>query len=311
MLDTRPNAENPLNRLAIGTILALAVVTFACNGDSTTTPAPSPSTTMTAEPTPAATTATPTATAEPTETATATASENPTGTATAEPTETPTPTGTVPGPIETLEPDPDAEAYADALVFDAAAMGEGWTLESRDDFSDSLTEGFEYDTEACNTVTNTLGQADDISVASRLGQAAADYNGPIGDDQTATIELEINVLDDEDAATNAAALLGQVAESDLLIQCFEDVFAVEVPDVDVTVERLESSTGLPGPGGSGAFRVVLTDGEDELAFTSEFYIWQAGASWISLEFSGDELSPDTVRAAMDALQERLDANPAP
>ncbi len=88
------------------------------------------------------------------------------------------------------------------------------------------------------------------------------------------------------------------------------MFAVEVPDVNVTVERLDPSTALPGPGGSGAFRVVLTDGEDELAFTSEFYIWQAGASWISLEFSGDELSPDTVRAAMDALQQRLDANPA-
>lgn len=316
-----------MKRLVLGLILALAALPLACSGDSTPTPAPTSSVTGTATPSATAsatttstetttTTVEPTASSTATETASETASPEPSETPseTATKTETPRPTGTVVGPIETLEPDPDAEAYADALVFDASAMGEGWTLKSRDDFSDSLTEGFEYDTDACNSVTNTLGQADDISVATRLGQSAADYTGPIGDttqDQSGTIELEINVLNDEGAASDAAALLGQVAESDLLEQCFKDVFATELPDADVTLERIEPSVDLPGDGGVGAFRILLKDGEDELTFASEFYIWHTGSSWISLEYNGDIVSPETVKAAMAALQERLDANAAP
>lgn len=330
--------ESLLKSFVLGSILLMASALLACNGDSTSTPAPTASATSTVT---ASATATPTGTSSATVTATVTAAptltatESPTATPTAsetaspEPSETPTetatetptprPTGTIPGPIDTPEPDPEADAYAHALVGAMTEnLGTGWSINDTDDFSGSLTEGFEYDTDACNEMTNTLGQADDLTMLAGIGKAAVSYQAPVEpgidpalDVRQPDVNIEIQVLNDESAAHDAAALIGEVLLSDRLLECFGDVFRTETPEAKVTIERRDPEVAAPENGYAGAYAVTLVDGEDTLNFVSNVYILQVGSTWLTVELSAEIHAPATAKAAMDALTAALATTPAP
>lgn len=268
----------------------------------------------TAEPT-----ATPAQTGTPPETATLEPTGTPSPTATATATKSPAPTGTISGPIDTPEPDPEADAYAHALVDTLTGkLGTGWSINNTDDFSNSLTEGFEYDTDACNEMTNTLGQADDITMLTGIGRAAVDYQAPVDpgvdpalDVRQPDVQFEIQVLNDESAAHDAAALVGEVLLSDRLLECFGDIFDTETPDAEVTIERRDPEAAVPENGYAGAYSVTVVDGEDTLSLVSNVYVLQFGSTWVTIQLSSEVPVPATAQAAMDALTAAFESTPAP
>jgi len=244
--------------------------------------------------------------AEPTETSTA----EPTETGTEEPTETPTGEPTT---VETREPDPDAEAFAHAALLDVEALGEGWTVDSEDQFDDSLTEEIESTSAACQEINEKIREANAISTPARIGRAARAYEGPqdpnnfLGGDE---VDLEINVFDDEDVPSRVMELYNEALSGDLYQTCFEESFLAEAPEgTDATIEQLTPSTEAPHDGAELAFS--LSFGAIGITFNIVFeaYVWAQDDLGVTLTFSGSEANPELVTATVDAVHEKIDDTP--
>jgi hypothetical protein len=243
------------------------------------------------------------ATAEPTDTA------EPTGT------EDPEPTGTS-EPVETQEPDPDAVQRAHDVLFGPEVLGEEWEITGEDDFSDSLSAGFESNVQACQDLNAIFLDAERRAAAARIGRAQRDMEGaddPTNFFGTPNIEQEVSIFENESVPAEILDLYKEALEGDTFETCFrESILADATEDTTSTVERLEPSVEAPNDGAALAFKLSftfpdpLTMAPTTLDLVFEAVLWVEGDAGVTLSYSGGSQMPDVVATSVEALAGNLD-----
>lgn len=290
------SSRSPLRRLSrslliIVASLTLAIGLIACGGDDEEEAAP----TATAAGTTAAGTGTRTAATSTAGAATATA---------------PASSGDE-GNGESTE-EGDAIAHA-AMISEADLPGAGWAVLSTDEFGGSLldVEGDSLgDTPACTAYYGRVEGAAVAAEEARIGRAAKSFSKT--DDLLGTsVDIEVAVYDDADAAGDLIAEAKGAFESSEFEDCFREVIADsggDIPEeVEFEISTSDARVAAPHDGIAQAFDVKLNAAGISFALHAELYAWADGEATAFVSVFGDpeSLTTELVEAAVGKTEQKL------
>lgn len=224
-----------------------------------------------------------------------------TPTPTAEPTETATPGG--------LAFNPDrAEAIAVGAFPQAADLGEGFSIDSTDNFDSVPFANLNADSAACTDINASWTAAVERLEPQAAGRKAIQFAGPLpeGDGRLpASPAVDITIFNSNEAAEDAFSVYEDLFGREELLDCLEATLNDD--QVDLGVVEQPPFADAPHDGVSYAVRIEApTPGNEAYV---EFHAWVQGNAFVLVSMFGatDQVSADLMNKTLDITHERLDA----
>ena len=212
------------------------------------------------------------------------------------------------------DPEADADAHA-ALIGPEDLPGENWVVVAEDEFDDDLSLGDE-NSEACRALSEATDSGQEELDAARLGRAQRSLS--LSDPEQfvpLSIEVEINVFENEDLPAERFDLFREVLSGDDFVDCLEQATVQSLGDTEgeISVERVDPQVDAPSDG-EGFAAVVNARLQSEEGETAEFslhvegYVWRYQNAGVTVFISGAEeaINEEVVSAAVNTVHERLE-----
>lgn len=206
----------------------------------------------------------------------------------------------------------DAIAH-EAMIVESDLPGIGWTVLSTDEFGSSLLDVEDdsfADTPACNAYVGRVESAAREAEEQRIGRASKSFSKT--DDLLGTsVDIEINVYENGDAARDLIAEAKGAFESSEFEDCFREVIAESGGDIPEEVEfeiaTSDARIEAPNDGVSQAFDIELAAAGMTFSMHAELYAWADGEATAFISIFGDPTAVTTelVEAAVGKTDDKL------
>ncbi len=206
----------------------------------------------------------------------------------------------------------DAVAHA-AMISEADLPGTGWTVLSTDEFGGSLLDVGDDslgDTPACTAYYGRVESAAVAAEEARIGRAAKSFS-KTADLLGTSVDIEVAVYDDADAAGDLIAEAKGAFESSEFEDCFREVISEsggEIPEeVEFEITTSDARVEAPHDGIAQAFDVKLNAAGMSFGLHAELYAWadREATAFVSVFGDPEELTIELVEAAVEKTEQKL------